>query len=110
MNVKKYADGTYNIIYETGDYVKVKEKTKYSDDVSKNANKWGEIVKIIGKPITAKLTINIGDGEIDEYVFNVKPVNENGEELTEEQILQNTQITEEIKRDYKNIIKFNDFV
>ena len=31
MVVKKYADGTYNIFYDKGDFVKVKDVTQYGE-------------------------------------------------------------------------------
>lgn len=111
MIVKKYADGTYNIFYEVGDYVKVKETSKYGEGEMENANKFGEVVKVTGNPVTAKLTIDIEDGQIEEYVFNVVPSNEEGEVLTQEDISKNETITEKkySEKDYKKIIKYNDF-
>jgi hypothetical protein len=111
MNVKKYTDGTYNIFYEVGDFVKIKDISKYGEQSIDNAQMWGEILKVDGKPLTAKLSINTKKGQIEEYVFNVIPVNNKGEELTEEQILSNSTITETIIKpeNYKNIIKFNNF-
>ena len=110
MIVKKYSDGTYNILYEPGDFVKIKEKSEYGDSDLPNADKWGEVVKVTGKPVTAKLTIDTEDGQVEQYVFNVIPVDNDGVELTEEQILSNSDISETNKiTDYKNIIKFDDF-
>jgi len=111
MVVKKYSDGTYNIFYEAGDFVKVKDISRYGDQEMDNAQMWGEVIKVDGKPLTAKLTIDTQNGQIEEYVFNVKPVNEEGEELTEDDILENETVTERKiqSEDYKKIIKFKDF-
>lgn len=111
MVVKKYSDGTYNIFYEKGDFVKIKDTSKYGDQEIENAQMWGEVIKVEGKPLTAKLIIDTEDGQIEEYVFNVVPTNDEGEELTEEEILENETITEKKiePKDYKKIIKFSDF-
>ena len=111
MVVKKYTDGTYNIFYEKGDFVKVKDVTKYGESDNENAQTWGEVLKVEGKPLTAKLIINTDKGQIEEYVFNVSPVNTEGGEFTEEEILSNETITEKKieQQDYKMIIKFKDF-
>ena len=111
MVVKKYSDGTYNIFYEKGDFVKIKDVSKYGEQENKNAQMWGEILKVEGKPLTAKLIINTEKGQIGEYVFNVLPVNSEGTELTEEEILANETVTEKKiePQDYKKIIKFEDF-
>jgi len=111
MIVKKYSDGTYNIFYEVGDFVKVKDISKYGEQENENAAMWGEVLKVQGKPLTAKLIINTEKGQIEEYVFNVKPTCSKGEELTEEEILANETITEKKieEKDYKTIIKFEDF-
>lgn len=111
MVVKKYADGTYNIFYEVGDFVKVKDISKYGEQENENAQMWGEVIKVEGKPLTAKLIIDTGEGQIGEYVFNVLPVNNEGVELTEEEILANETVTERKieETDYKTIIKFEDF-
>jgi len=111
MVVKKYADGTYNIFYEVGDFVKIKDVTKYGQTDNENAEMWGEILKVEGKPITAKLIINTENGQVSEYVFNVLPVNEEGVALSEEEILANETVTEKKKVhiDYRKVIKFEDF-
>lgn len=111
MIVKKYLDGTYNIFYGKGDFVKIKDIGKYGDQEIENAQMWGEVLKVEGKPLTAKLIINTENGQIEEYVFNVLPVNQKGEELTEEEILENERVTERKieSKDYKAIIKFEDF-
>lgn len=111
MVVKKYSDGTYNIIYDKGDYVKIKKVSKYGGKPLDNADIWGEITNITGNPLTSKLTINTENGQIEEYSFNVVPSNEEGVELTDEEILNNEVISEKIIKntDYKNIIKFKDF-
>ena len=111
MIVKKYADGTYNIFYDKGDFVKVKDTTQYGEMENANAKMWGEILKVEGKPLTAKLIINTEKGQIEEYVFNVVPVCSKGEELTEKEILENETVTERkiVSQDYKMIIKFEDF-
>jgi hypothetical protein len=111
MVVKKYSDGTYNIFYEKGDFVKIKDISKYGQQEIENAQMWGEVIKVEGKPLTAKLIIDTGDGQISEYVFNVLPVNAEGVELTEEEILDNETVTERKieQKDYKTIIKFKDF-
>ena len=85
MVVKKYSDGTYNIFYEKGDFVKIKDISKYGQTENENAQMWGEVLKVEGKPLTAKLIINTDKGQIGEYVFNVSPVNGEGVELTEEE-------------------------
>jgi len=111
MVVKKYSDGTYNIFYDKGDFVKIKDISKYGEQEIDNAQMWGEVLKVEGKPLTAKLIINTENGQIEEYVFNVMPVNKKGEELTEEEILENETVTEKKiePKDYKKIIKFEDF-
>jgi hypothetical protein len=111
MVVKKYSDGTYNIFYEVGDFVKVKDISRYGDQEMGNAQMWGEVIKVEGKPLTAKLIIDTQDSQIEEYVFNVKPSNDEGEELTEEEILENETVTERKieMEDYKKIIKFENF-
>ena len=111
MVVKKYSDGTYNIFYEKGDFVKIKDVSKYGKQENENAQMWGEILKVEGNPLTAKLIINTEDGQINEYVFNVLPVNSEGTELTEEEIFENETITEKVivPENYKKIIKFEDF-
>jgi hypothetical protein len=103
MKIKIYNDETFNIFYEIGDFVKIK------DD-----NNWGEVVRISGKPITAKLSINTDDGEIDEYVWNVVPVDENGVEITKEQLFKMIPVKE--NKNYKiemfsdrTILKFEEF-
>ena len=111
MVVKKYADGTYNIFYEVGDFVKVKDTSQYGEQEIDNAKMWGEVIKVQGKPLTAKLIINTEQGQIEEYVFNVVPTCKEGDELTEGEILANETITEKKveDKDYKIIIKFEDF-
>jgi len=111
MVVKKYSDGTYNIFYEKGDFVKVKEISKYGQQENENAQAWGEVLKVEGKPLTAKLIINTEKGQISEYVFNVLPVNKEGIDLTEEDILSHETVMEReiVPENYKKIIKFSDF-
>jgi len=111
MVVKKYSDGTYNIFYEKRDFVKIKDISKYGQQENQNAQMWGEVFKVEGKPLTAKLIINTEKGQIEEYVFNVLPVDSSGVELTEEEILSNETVTERKIEDgdYKMIIKFEDF-
>lgn len=109
MVVKKYSDGTYNIFYEKGDFVKIKDTSKYGDQEIENAQMWGEVIKVEGKPLTAKLIIDTEDGQIEEYVFNVKAVNDQGEELTDDDILKNEVVNEKTIKDYKKIIKFSEF-
>ena len=111
MVVKKYADGTYNIFYDKGDFVKVKDVTQYGETENANAQMWGEVLKVEGKPLTAKLIINTEKGQIEEYVFNVVPVCPEGDELTDKEILDNEAVTEKkiVPNDYKRIIKFEDF-
>lgn len=111
MVVKKYSDGTYNIFYDKGDFVKVKDTTKYGEAENDNAQAWGEVLKVEGNPITAKLIINTEKGQIEEYVFNVVPTCSKGDELTEEEILANESVTERKieKEDYITIIKFENF-
>ena len=111
MVVKKYTDGTYNIYYEVGDFVKVKDISKYGEQENTNAKMWGEVIKVQGKPLTAKLIIDTEKGQIEEYVFNVIPTCSYGDELSEDEILENETVTEKKieEKDYKKIIKFEDF-
>ena len=100
MKIKIYHDKTYNIYYDVNDYVKVKKN-----------NIWGQVVKITGKPITAKLTIDTDNGIIDEYVWNVIPVTEDGTDITKEQLFKMIPIDESVIIDNNviKIIKYNDF-
>ena len=111
MVVKKYTDGTYNIFYEVGDFVKIKDISKYGEQENDNAQMWGEVLKVQGKPLTAKLIIDTDKDQVEEYVFNVIPTCSKGDELTEEEILKNETITEKKieEKDYRKIIKFEDF-
>jgi hypothetical protein len=86
MKVKKYKDGTFNIFYEVGDMVKVVDNDKYSTKKSENIGKWGEIVKMKGNPVTAKLTIDVDGGQIEEFVWNVIPSDESGNEIPSEDL------------------------
>lgn len=100
MKLKTYKDGTFNIFYEVGDMVKVVDNDKYSTKKSENVGKWGDITKIKGKPVTAKLTIDVDGGEIEEYVWNVVPVDEDGNEIPKDKMkeLQSVKESKRIKR------------
>jgi len=100
MKIKIYNDKTYNIFYDNGDYVKL----------SKDKSIWGKVVKVTGRPITAKLTIETEKGIIDEYVWNVIPVTDDGVEITKDQLFEMIPVTESFT-DTKDtrIIKFNEF-
>lgn len=100
MKIKIYHDKTYNIYYDINDYVKI----------IKN-NIWGKVINITGKPITAKLTIETISGIVEEYVWNVIPVTENGTDITKEQLFKIIPVNESIIIDNNDgkIIKFNDF-
>ena len=104
MKIKIYNDKTYNIFYDNGDYVKVKKE---------KGSVLGRVIKITGRPITAKLTIETKDGVIDEYVWNVVPVTEDGIEITKDQLFKIVPVTESIYHAIDNndrtIIKFNEF-
>lgn len=100
MKIKIYHDKTYNIFFDEGDFVRVKDKKE-----------WGEVVKVTGKPITAKLTIKTDKGLIDEYVWNVIPVTDEGIDITKEQLFKMIPIDESVVIDNndRKIIKFKDF-
>ena len=100
MKIKIYHDKTYNIYYDENDYVKI----------IKN-NIWGKVIKITGRPITAKLTIQTDNGIIEEYVWNVIPVTEDGTDITKEQLFKMIPVNESINIDNNDgkTIKFNDF-
>ena len=112
MRVKKYDDDTFNIHYEVGDYVKVKHNPKFGDPDDKE-EKWGRVVKVIGKPLTAKLIIDVDD-EIQSFAWNVKPADEEGNILSKEDILKKGKVVEMIQVKLSNInestkiIKFTD--
>ena len=102
MKIKIYNDKTYNIFYDNGDYVKLKKE---------KGTVWGKVIKVTGKPITAKLTIETKDGVIDEYVWNVIPTTEDGTEITRDQLFEMIPVEESYSIDNidRTIIKFNDF-
>lgn len=110
MKIKIYHDKTYNIFYEIGDYVKIKHDKKLRSD---DKPLWGQVTKINGKPLTAKLTIDTNKGIIDEYVWNIIPVTEDGTEITHEQLFKIIPVTESLfdlsDINDKKIIKFNEF-
>ena len=114
MKIKIYHDKTYNIFYEKGDYVKVKQNEKYGK-VSNDENVWGTVLKVSGKPLTAMLTIKLSEEEtIQEYVWNVIPVDENGREITSEQLFKLYPLTESKNYEIKlspgrKILKFEEF-
>lgn len=115
MKVKIYFDNTFNMQYEVGDYVKIQNNPKFGPE-NNDEGKWGEVISISGKPLTAKLTIETEDGEkIENYVWNVKPTNENGEILSDDQIFNYSTIVEKldfeletINENNRTIIKFSD--
>jgi hypothetical protein len=101
MKIKIYHDKTYNIFFEEGDYVKVKKD-----------NDFGKVLKVIGRPITAKLIIETDKGQIEHYVWDVVPVTEEGIDITQEQLFKMIPVTEsfDISNNTDNkIIKFNEF-
>lgn len=112
MKIKIYHDKTFNIFYEKGDFVKIKENEKYGKP--ENVGLWGSISKVTGKPITAKLTINTEKGTVEEYVWNVVPVDETGKEITEKQLFEMVPVKEsknyeiDLSSDRK-ILKFQEF-
>ncbi len=114
MKVKKYDDNTINIHYEIGDYVKVKHNLKFGSPDEKE-NKWGRVVKVIGKPLTAKLMIETDKGNIESFVWNVKPTDEDGNLLNKEEIIEQSKVVETldfnldvINDNNKKIIKFSE--
>ena len=104
MKIKKYKDGTFNIFYEVGDIVKVIDNDKYSTKKSENVGKWGDVSRVKGNTVTAKLTIDVDGGEIEEYVWNVVPVDEEGNEIPKEKLMDFQTIKEGIK-----IKRFGEF-
>jgi hypothetical protein len=115
MIIKKYFDDTYNIQYQIGDYVKVKNNPKFGE-ADDSEEKWGEVKFISGKPLTAKLTIETEDGEtIEQYIWNVKPTDENGNLLTDDETFNLAAVVESIdynleliNENNSKIIKFSD--
>jgi hypothetical protein len=114
MKIKKYDDNTINIQYEIGDYVKVKNNPKYGN-YNEKEDKWGKIIKIIGKPLTAKLIILTDNGNIESFVWNVKPSDEDGNLLNKEEIIERSKVVEVldlnlniINENNKKIIKFSE--
>lgn len=113
MRVKKYDDDTFNIHYEVGDYVKVKHNPKFGES-DKTEEMWGKIIKIIGKPLTAKLVIEV-QNKIEAFVWNVKPTDDEGNILSKEDILKQGKVVEMIQANLSSInesntkiIKFTD--
>ena len=104
MKIKTYKDGTFNIFYEVGDIVKIIDNDKYSTKKSENVGKWGDVSRVKGNPVTAKLTIDVDGGEIEEYVWNVVPVDEEGNEIPKEKLMDFQTIKEGIK-----IKRFGEF-
>jgi len=110
MKIKIYNDKTFNIFYEKGDFVKIKENEKYSKP--ENVGLWGEVIKLTGKPLTGKLTIKVDDKEIEEYVWNVVAVDEDGKEITKEQLFKMVPVKENYEIDMsidRKILKFEEF-
>ena len=114
MKIKKYDDDTINIHYEVGDYVKVKHNVKFGNP-DEREDKWGKIIRVVGKPLTAKLIIETEDENIESFVWNVKPTDEEGNLLTNKEILKIGKVVEMIQinlntinENYKKIIKFSD--
>jgi ribosomal protein L21E len=113
MKVKKYSDDTFNIHYEVGDYVKIKHNPKFGDP-DEAEEKWGKVIKVVGKPLTAKLVIEVDD-EVQSFAWNVKPTDKDGNILSKEDILKQGKVVEMIQVDLspinesnKKIIKFTD--
>ena len=113
MKVKKYDDDTYNIHYEVGDYVRIKHNPKLGD-TKETEDMWGKVIKVIGKPLTAKLVIEVKD-KIESFAWNVKPTDDKGNLLSKEQILSGGKVVEMIQinlipinESNKKIIKFTD--
>lgn len=104
MKIKTYKDGTFNIFYEVGDIVKIIDNDKYSTKKSENVGKWGYISRIKGKPVTAKLTIEADGGEIEEYVWNVVPVDEEGNEIPKDKFVEFQSVKES-----RRIKRFGEF-
>lgn len=104
MKVKRYKDGTLNIFYDVGDMVKVVDNDKYSSKKTENEGLWGEVTKIKGKPVTAKLTIDTKSGEIEEFVWNVIPVDEMGNEIPKDELSEFQSVKES-----RRIKRFNEF-
>lgn len=113
MKVKKYDDNTFNIHYEIGDLVMVKHNPKFGAP-SEKENIWGKVTKVAGKPLTAKLTIDTENGNIEDFVWNIKPANEEGKLLSKEEIFSKAQVIEMIQvkldtiNESKKILKFTD--
>ena len=113
MKVKKYDDDTFNIHYEIGDIVKIKHNPKFGEN-DKDEDRWGKVVRIVGKPLTAKLIIEpIETDKIEAFVWNVKPVDEEGKILPKEEIMKKAKVVEMIQvnlqiNESKKIIKFTD--
>ena len=112
MKIKIYNDKTFNIFYEKGDFVKIIKNEKYGKP--ENIDLWGEVLKVTGKPITAKLTINTEKGEIEEYVWNVVPVDEKGVEITKDQLFKMVPVKENKNYEIemfsdRTILKFKEF-
>jgi hypothetical protein len=114
MKIKKYDDNTINIQYEIGDYVKIKHNPKFGNPDDKE-DKFGKIIKVVGKPLTAKLIISTDKGNIESFVWNVKPADEDGNILNKEEIIEQSKVVEKldfnlniINDNNKKIIKFSE--
>jgi hypothetical protein len=113
MIVKKYYDGSYNLQYEVGDLVRINPKKKYGMDDTFQPF-FGKIVKMMGKPLTAKLFLENDGKKAQSFAWDVSPCDENGQPLTQEQILETGKITEsfnlniDISQSDNSIIKFSD--
>ena len=113
MKVKKYDDNTFNIHYEIGDLVVVKHNPKFGAP-SEKEDMWGKVTKVAGKPLTAKLSVETENDKIEEFVWNIKPANEEGKLLTKEEIFSKAHVVEMIQvkldtiNENKKILKFTD--
>jgi ribosomal protein L24 len=112
MKVKKYSDDTFNIIYEINDYAIIQNNPKYGN-ITEDEGKWGKVIKIMGKPMTAKLTLEGEDGLTEAYVWNVQPTNKNGKVLLKEEIFKIAKVMEMLNLTIVNesnakIIKFSN--
>jgi hypothetical protein len=95
MKIKTYKDGTYNIFFEVGDFVKVKANDKFSAPKSKEGT-WGEVKKIAGKKSQA-VTFEDVDGEMHtEFAWNLIGVDVDGKQIPESQLFKLTPIKESI--------------
>jgi hypothetical protein len=104
MKIKTYKDGTYNIFFEIGDFVKVKSNDKFASPKSKEGT-WGKVKKVTGKKAQS-VAFEDADGESHiEFVWNLIGVDSDGKQIPESQLFKLTPIKE--SRVVKSFFEWN---